>query len=275
MISEIIQSNQDKLLLLNGEKMCCPTHMILMLQKCVIDCFMPLKYCKDDELIYDTLNGISLKAYLQKKGYTPELLKKILYSIKNMMQISSSYLIDAEYIVLDIRYIYVYKNETFKFILDPFSKYDINHELKQLIYEITENSYISTNITNTLNYDDFDINCIIKAVDNENCKTEESNKKELRQAVLKNIIDTDDCIMISDKDITVGRIKLFNDYKLSGRLVSLRHAFLRFSHETVYVRDHNSKNGTFVNGEKIKPECFIKVKRGDIVSFADVEYILM
>jgi len=50
---------------------------------------------------------------------------------------------------------------------------------------------------------------------------------------------------------------------------------MRYSHDTVYVRDLNSRNGTYINGERIKPESFTKIKRGDIVAFGDNEYILM
>lgn len=275
MISEIIQSNQDKLLLLTGDMILCPEYMIRMLQNCVIDCFMPVKHSNSDELIFDTLNGTSLSAYLQKKGYTPDILKKLLYSIKDMMCITSSYLLDAEYVVLDVRYIYVYKNETFKYILNPFNKYDLNNSLKQLVCEITAGKYTNKNIKEALYDDEFSINHIIKAADDEDNKVEDSTFEEPKKAILKNIIDTDDCITITKKDIIVGKVKLICDFKLSGKLVSARHACMRYSHDTVYVRDLNSRNGTYINGERIKPESFTKIKRGDIVAFGDNEYILM
>jgi pSer/pThr/pTyr-binding forkhead associated (FHA) protein len=50
---------------------------------------------------------------------------------------------------------------------------------------------------------------------------------------------------------------------------------MRYSHDTVYVRDLGSKYGTYLNGDRIKSESFVKVKRGDIVSFGEDEYILI
>lgn len=275
MISEIIQSNQDRMLLVSGDKILCPDHMIQMLQHCFIDCLLPLKYNKGDELIFDTLNGTSLSVYLKKKGYSPALLKKLLYSIKDMMRITGSYLIDAEYVVPDTRYIYVFKDETFKYILDPFNKYDLNNGLKQLVSEITEGNYTERSIKEALSSEHFDINGIIKASYEGNTDVQVKVCEEPKKAVFKNIVDTDDCIIIADKDITVGRLKLICDYRLPGKLASLRHARMRYSHDTVYVRDLGSKYGTYLNGDRIKPESFVKVKRGDIVSFGEDEYILI
>ncbi len=275
MISEIIQSNQDRMLLVSGDKILCPDHMIQMLQHCFIDCLLPLKYNKGDELIFDTLNGTSLSVYLKKKGYSPALLKKLLYSIKDMMRITGSYLIDAEYVVPDTRYIYVFKDETFKYILDPFNKYDLNNGLKQLVSEITEGNYTERSIKEALSSEHFDINGIIKDSHDGNIDVQEKVCEEPKKAVFKNIVDTDDCIIIADKDITVGRLKLICDYRLPGKLASLRHARMRYSHDTVYVRDLGSKYGTYLNGERIKPESFVKVKKGDIVSFGEDEYILI
>ncbi len=275
MISEIIQNNKDKYLMLSGEQMLCPHHMVMMLQKCNIDCFMPLKYTNNDEFIYDTLGGSCLSCYMQKKGYAPELLKKLLYSIKDMQKIAVSYLIDQEYIVFDVKYIYIYENETFKYILDPFCKNDANIKIKELIADLTENSFINKSLTEALSKEDFNINIAVNAFNATETSSSEIGDKEVKKAVLKNIIDTDDCIIVREKDVTVGRIKLFCDYRLPGKLASAKHASLRYSHNTVYIRDLSSKNGTYINGERIKPNSYCKAKRGDIVSFGDDEYILM
>ena len=42
----------------------------------------------------------------------------------------------------------------------------------------------------------------------------------------------------------------------------------------VFVRDANSKNGTFVNGEKIQSNINVQIKDGDVIRFGRDEYIL-
>ena len=56
-----------------------------------------------------------------------------------------------------------------------------------------------------------------------------------------------------------------NDIVVSGRAVSRFHASLRVKGSKCFIHDNNSKNGTFVNGERISPDTDVRIKRGDNV----------
>jgi len=71
---------------------------------------------------------------------------------------------------------------------------------------------------------------------------------------------------LDDGEHSVGRAS-DNDVQISFARVSKRHAHLRVSGETLYVRDDGSSNGTEVNGLPIGRED-VEVPPGTIVSFA-------
>jgi len=41
-----------------------------------------------------------------------------------------------------------------------------------------------------------------------------------------------------------------------------------------YIEDLNSSNGTFVNGEKLKPHTQVMFQLGDIIMLADMEFVV-
>ena len=56
--------------------------------------------------------------------------------------------------------------------------------------------------------------------------------------------------------------------------VSRLHARIRMDEDKCYLRDLNSKNGTWVNGQEVQGEKEIEIKEGDEIRFADLTYIL-
>jgi len=49
--------------------------------------------------------------------------------------------------------------------------------------------------------------------------------------------------------------------------ISKRHALFRINGHNLEVKDHSSKNGTYVNGLKLQPDEWKIVKDGDSISF--------
>jgi pSer/pThr/pTyr-binding forkhead associated (FHA) protein len=75
-----------------------------------------------------------------------------------------------------------------------------------------------------------------------------------------------------DKKITIGRaedntLSLANDVYTSGR-----HAELYFNGDQCYVRDLDSRNGTYKNNEPVVGE--VPVVKGDIVTFGRTKFEL-
>lgn len=275
MISEIIQSNQDRFLLVSGERTLCAPYMLKMLHGCGCPCLLPLRYSKDEEHLYDILHGISLESYIQKKGFTPQLLINLLYSLKAMMRMTNAYLLDARYIVLDAQYIYLYDHDQFRYIFNPYREKDLNTELKGLIKSLIEGNYTDKLVLEACEQANFDLQAVIQAVEGIDLSLCIKESMQEESVTLKNILDIDDCITIKNKDISVGRGCLINNKKLPGQLASLRHACLRYARKTLYVKDFNSKNGTYINGERIKAKSFLKADKGDIIAFGDDEYIVV
>ncbi len=74
--------------------------------------------------------------------------------------------------------------------------------------------------------------------------------------------------IITDNILAVGRGA---PLKLSGyETVSMKHAEFIWQDNIMYVQDANSKNGTYVNGERI--ERAIPLHQNDIVRFGDEEF---
>ncbi|MCC8044045.1 MAG: FHA domain-containing protein [Clostridiales bacterium] len=72
--------------------------------------------------------------------------------------------------------------------------------------------------------------------------------------------------------IYIGKIKGEADIILHAPTVSRMHARIQIREGICYLKDMNSKNGTFVNGERLIPQEEREIVEGDRVSFANVEY---
>ena len=64
--------------------------------------------------------------------------------------------------------------------------------------------------------------------------------------------------------------------QISGRSggVSRFHASFQWHNNSLYVIDHNSKNGTYVNNHRLEPEQFTELADHDIVSFGYVSCVV-
>lgn len=80
-------------------------------------------------------------------------------------------------------------------------------------------------------------------------------------------------IIICEDNVIVGKNPRAADIVISDSTVSRIHAGISLKNCEYSVVDLNSRNGTFVNGEKITPDTPHKLVSGDIVSFASAEYI--
>ena len=65
-----------------------------------------------------------------------------------------------------------------------------------------------------------------------------------------------------------------NDVVLNDKLVSGRHARLRWDGAGWWLEDLGSKNGTFVNGERIAAFAAHKVALGSKIQLGDMDFVL-
>ena len=70
-------------------------------------------------------------------------------------------------------------------------------------------------------------------------------------------------VPLNAKAVSIGRDPA-NDLVLSDSMVSRRHAMLELREDTYFLRDNNSSNGTFVNGDRLDEE--VRLRDGDLVA---------
>lgn len=82
-------------------------------------------------------------------------------------------------------------------------------------------------------------------------------------------------VCMSENDIQfIGHLKEMADVILPSNAVSRLHARFRRDEAGCYLRDLNSRNGTWVNGVELQGEQEVEVRPGDEIRFADMIYTL-
>lgn len=79
-------------------------------------------------------------------------------------------------------------------------------------------------------------------------------------------------ILIGKEELYVGKMRGESDILLDSPTVSRIHARLNRMEGKYYVKDLNSKNGTFVNGERLQPQEQFEIQAGDRIGFAEILY---
>lgn len=79
-------------------------------------------------------------------------------------------------------------------------------------------------------------------------------------------------IVIGPEPVYVGKVKGECDVILDSPTVSRRHARLESRGGICYVRDLNSRNGTFVAGRRLEPQEQCRIMPGDELAFAEIKY---
>lgn len=85
--------------------------------------------------------------------------------------------------------------------------------------------------------------------------------------------DGDEIIELDKKSLIVGRMESFVDYVLKSSTIGKIHAELTKEDGEIYIMDCNSRNGTFINDNRIIPNTRQKVANKDVIRFANMEYV--
>lgn len=79
-------------------------------------------------------------------------------------------------------------------------------------------------------------------------------------------------IHLEESGVIVGKLEGQCDVLLKTSTVSRVHARLERRGERYFVKDLNSRNGTFLNGYRLEPQEEREFSNGDRIGFADIEY---
>ncbi|WP_234121610.1 FHA domain-containing protein [Clostridium hydrogenum] len=76
-----------------------------------------------------------------------------------------------------------------------------------------------------------------------------------------------------NKDVfKIGRLDEFVDYVSDNKAVGKMHAEIRKINSEYYIKDLNSKNGTYINNKRLESNELYKIKENDVIKFADSSY---
>ena len=72
--------------------------------------------------------------------------------------------------------------------------------------------------------------------------------------------------------MVIGRLPDLVDFVVQNMSVGKVHAEIICRDGEYYIRDLNSRNGTYINGEKINSNTDYRIKNGDTVTLANCDY---
>lgn len=82
-------------------------------------------------------------------------------------------------------------------------------------------------------------------------------------------------IQISKSDFIIGRLKDQVDYPVKNNAIGKLHAQIIFRDNSYYIKDLNSRNGTFINGARINSNKEYEIRHNDRVTLANSDYIFI
>lgn len=79
-------------------------------------------------------------------------------------------------------------------------------------------------------------------------------------------------VVIDKPSFMIGRLKSQSDYVSRNNAVGKLHAEIIHKDDAYYIKDLNSRNGTYINGERIVSNVEYAIQNNDRISFANSEY---
>ncbi|MFA9559956.1 FHA domain-containing protein [Evansella sp. AB-rgal1] len=86
------------------------------------------------------------------------------------------------------------------------------------------------------------------------------------------LLSTNEKIILTKSTFTIGRDSNNTDYTLSSKVIGRVHAKILSSDGVYFIKDNNSRNGTYVNGVRLQPMERMKVKHEDKIKMANEEF---
>ncbi|MEN8907180.1 MAG: FHA domain-containing protein, partial [Clostridiales bacterium] len=78
--------------------------------------------------------------------------------------------------------------------------------------------------------------------------------------------------IIDKKEFIIGRMEEHTDLTIENKAVGKKHAKIEKNNKKFYLFDLDSKNGTFINGNKLEKYKIYEILNNDKITFACCEY---
>ncbi|WP_010246380.1 FHA domain-containing protein [Acetivibrio cellulolyticus] len=106
---------------------------------------------------------------------------------------------------------------------------------------------------------------------------------EIIYPFMERILDTDSSqaetiaerFKIFKDNFIIGRISEYSDYVISSRVIGQRHALINLESGRYFITDLDSRNGTFVNGQRLQPREKREIYGDDIIGFVKFKYLFI
>lgn len=102
-------------------------------------------------------------------------------------------------------------------------------------------------------------------------EVEEKTEVLLTRSKLIHLKDDSNITLCPNKKTQIGR-NSSNTIVINKKTISGSHAELEYINTEYYIKDLDSKNGTFIDGEKIESHELYLLEDGTIITFADEDY---
>lgn len=117
--------------------------------------------------------------------------------------------------------------------------------------------------------DDTEIICFNNSIETEilgHSESQEAYLMSARDGVMERII-------VHKPSFVIGKLREQVDYVLNSKSISRIHAEIIYENGSYHIIDINSKNGTFVNGERIESNKNYPIQDEDRIAFANKEFV--
>lgn len=309
--SQLLQINNKQYLKIANNKL--PDYVHYMVNENHGQLFVKMYQKSKDSILYDITGLTSLKELLLITGITFLQIEKYRLAIRQIKQLVKEYLIDESLIAFNEEYIYTNQKMTeFSFIIAKMENdYNENRLFKYLIGNcFTPNSFNEIRLREewlqflkSHPYNDQELTKMVTLMKQSHVTKNSKLKKatppktkiQFKQLFtpkvrhnletceiinsdvlfsLTNMYDITKKLPISGDELVIGRTQLQKEIHVVNKKIGRSHARLYVEGQQIFLVDLGSKNGTYVNGEILIKRTPISVDRGDIISFADEEFIL-
>lgn len=132
----------------------CPQYMRETIAKNKFDCFVPVVFTKKGvqiKALYETDTKRPIVNYLMENGSDEQWIKSLFLSLDSLLSVCGEYLIDPDYINIDIKSIYYSEDSGgIKYIFNPFEKGSFKSSCKKLLVDIAGNFYMNHAVSGEL-----------------------------------------------------------------------------------------------------------------------------
>lgn len=90
--------------------------------------------------------------------------------------------------------------------------------------------------------------------------------------IVSQILFNDSTIKLVAK-ITIGRAPE-NNIVVNNKLTSRHHAVIQKIKDAYFIKDEKSTNGTFLNGQRIPPEKYVRLNPGDKITIGNDNLVI-